>query len=139
VLFSEDTAGAFADASLAGSIGAQIAERFRLFLDYGRKRLILEPSPAFADPFDRAISGLALRAEGADYRTFRVLEVLEESPATEAGIVEGDVITAIDGQPADRLTLSAINEMLAKPATYALTIRRGEQRVEVKLTPRRMV
>ena len=70
-LFSQDKAGAFADGSLAGNIGAQIASRFRLFLDYGRRRIILEPSPTFADPFDRAFSGLSVRAEGPGLRTFR--------------------------------------------------------------------
>ena len=34
-LFSRDKAGAFANASLAGNIGAQIASRFRIILDYG--------------------------------------------------------------------------------------------------------
>jgi PDZ domain len=138
-LFSEDKAGAFANASMAGNIGAQITSRFRSFFDYGRRRIILEPSPTFADPFDRAISGVSLRAEGADYRTFRIREVLEESPATEAGLTEGDVITAIDGVPAADLTLSTINGMFEKPAAYQLTIRRAEQIIKVTLTPRRLV
>ena len=138
-LFSEDKAGAFANPALAGNIGAQIASRFRLLLDYGRKRLILEPSATFADPFDRAFSGIALRAEGVDYRTFRVLEVLEQSPAAEAGVQEGDIIIAIDGKPADSLTLSTINEMLEKPVRYELAVRRAQDTVTVALTPRKLV
>lgn len=138
-LFSEDKAGAFANASLAGNIGHQIASRFRLFLDYGRKRLILEPSATLADPFDRAFSGISLRAEGSDYRTFRVHEVLEQSPATEAGILEGDIIVSINGRPAENFTLSSINEMLEKPASYVLTIRRSQETITVTLTPRKLV
>lgn len=138
-LFSQDKGGAFANASLAGNIGAQIARRFRMILDYGERRIILEPSPAFAEPFDRAISGLAVWAEGANYRTFRVREVLEDSPASEAGIAEGDAIIAIDGVGADNLTLAAINEMFDKPAAYELTIRRGEQVIKRTLTPRRLI
>ena len=138
-LFSEDKAGAFANASLAGNIGHQIASRFRLFLDYGRKRLILEPSATLADPFDRAFSGVSLRAEGADYRTFRVHEVLEQSPATEAGILQGDIIVSIDGRPAENFTLSSINEMLEKPGSYVLTIRRLQETITVTLTPRKLV
>jgi aspartyl protease/PDZ domain-containing protein len=138
-LFSEDKAGSFANPALAGNIGGQIASRFRLFLDYGRKRLILEPSPTFAEPFDRAFSGIAVRAEGPDYHTFRVHEVLEQSSATDAGIREGDVITAIDGKPADALTLSTINEMLETPVAYVLTIRRAQQILTVTLTPRKLV
>ena len=138
-LFSHDKAGAFANASLAGNIGAQIASRFRIILDYGRNRMILEPSPAFTEPFDRAMSGLVLRAEGPDYRTYRVKEVLEDSPATEADIAEGDVIVSIDGTDATSLTLTAISESLEKAVTREVTIRRGEQVIKRTLTPRRLI
>ncbi len=138
-MFSEDKAGAMANPSLAGNIGAQIASRFRLFLDYGRRRIILEPSPTFADPFDRAISGVALRAGGSDYRTFRVHEVLEQSPATDAGLVEGDTIASINGTPAADLTVSKIYEMFEKPVAYELTIRRGEKTFKTTLTPRKLI
>ena len=77
--------------------------------DYGRRRIILEPSQRFGEPFDRAFSGLALNAQGSDYRTFRVMDVLEESPATDAGIEIGDVIESIDDVPAARLTMPIIN------------------------------
>jgi membrane-associated protease RseP (regulator of RpoE activity) len=138
-MFSQDTAGAFANPSLAGNLGAQIAMRFRSFFDYGRRRIILERSPIFGEPFDCAFSGLALRAQGDDYRTFRVLEVLENSPATAAGIREGDVIMSINDTPAERLTMSLINEMFEKPLSYALTLRRGQQTFKTTLTPRRMI
>ena len=65
-MFSEDKAGAFANPLFAGNIGAQIANRFRLFFDYERLQLILEPSVKFKDPFDRAFSGMALRAAAPD-------------------------------------------------------------------------
>ena len=138
-LFSEDKAGAFANASLAGNIGAQIVSRFRTILDYGGNRLILEPSPAFSEPFDRAMSGISVRSEGSDYRTFRVKEVLEDSPATDAGLAVGDVITSIDGVAADSLTLTALTELLEKPVARELTMRRGNQVLKVRLTPRRLI
>jgi membrane-associated protease RseP (regulator of RpoE activity) len=138
-LFSEDQAGAFANASLAGNIGGLIARRFRIFLDYSRRRVILEPSAAFSEPFDRAFAGLSVAAEGADYRTFRVRQVLDDSPASEAGIRPGDVITAMDGKGASGLTLADIQQMLERPATYEVTIRRGEQVVKTTLTPKKML
>jgi len=138
-LFSEDTAGAFADTSLAGNIGAQIAMRFRIFFDYGRRRIVLEPSSTFADPFDRAFAGIALRAEAPGYRTFRVSELLEESPAAEAGLAEGDVIAAVDGTPAADLTLTAIYDLLEKPIARELTVRRGGQTLKIAITPRRLI
>jgi hypothetical protein len=138
-MFSEDRAGAFANATLAGNIGAQIASRFRLFFDYERLQLILEPSSTFADPFDRAFSGLALRYVTPDYRVIGVEELMEHSAATDAGIEVGDVLIAIDGKSTDQWPLPAINELLERPATYQLTIRRGSETITKSLTPRKMI
>jgi hypothetical protein len=138
-VFSQDTGGSFADSSMAGNIGFGIASRFRMILDYGRHRIILEPSAAFAEPFGRALSGLALVAEGADYRTFRVRDVLEDSPASEAEIKVGDIIASVDGVAAAKLTLTALNETLENPAPHELTIRRADDTIKVTLTPRKLI
>lgn len=138
-LFSEDKEGAFAATALAGNIGAQIASKFKVFLDYSHRRIILEPNATFAEPFERAAGGLRLYAEGPTYRTFRIKNVLEGSPASEAGLQQGDIISAIDGRPASALTLSRVNEMFERPVSYKLTVRRGEQVLNVSLTPRKLV
>jgi len=138
-MFSEDKAGAFANPAFVGNIGGQIASRFRMFLDYTNHRIIFEPSATFAKPFDRAFSGLALRAEGMDYRTFRVKQVLENSPASEAGFEKDDVIVAIDGTPAAEFTLTRLQQMFERPNSYKLTVNRGKQSLQMTLTPRRLV
>jgi hypothetical protein len=138
-MFSQDQAGAFANPALAGNIGSQVASRFRTFFDYENRRIILEPSSTFADPFDRAFAGVAVRAEGRDRRTFRVDDVLENSPATEAGIMKDDVIMSVDGMAANTLTLTTLNELLEKPVSRRLTIKRGNKVLDVTLTPRRLI
>lgn len=138
-LFSEDTAGAFASRELAGNIGARIANKFRVFLDYERKRIIFEPNSTFAAPYDYASAGVSVIAEGADYRTFRIRAVLENSPASEVGLQKGDIITRVNDQAAAELTLAKLNEMFERPVPYKLTILRGEQTLTVTLTPRRLV
>jgi hypothetical protein len=137
--FAEDTTGAFAARDLLGNIGAQIINRFRLFLDYERNRIILEPNSNFDKPFDRAFSGLSIQAEGKDYKTFRITAVLENSPASEVGLQPHDIISAVDRQPAAELTLTALNELFERVTTYSLTVRRGAQTLQVKLTPKRLV
>lgn len=137
-LFSQDKAGAFASPSLAGNIGALIARRFRVFLDYQRSRIILEPNEKFADPFDRALPGMSVVAEGNDYKTFRIREVLEGSAAAMAGFAVNDVILSIDGKDVAGLTLSRINELFEKPITYKLVVKRGEETKSLPLTPRRL-
>ncbi len=138
-LFSQDKAGAFASQQLAGNIGARVANKFRLFLDYDRKRIIFEPNSTFAAPYDYAQSGVSVIAEGSDYRVFRVRAVLENSPASEAGLQKDDVIMTVNNQSAAELTLSKLNEMFERPMPHKLTIRRGEQTLTLTLTPRQLV
>jgi hypothetical protein len=138
-LFSEDKAGAMASRSLVGNIGQFIASKFRLFLDYNHSRIILEPNSTFSQPMDRATAGVVLTTEGKDYATIRVSDVLENSPASEAGIQKNDVVLSIDGKPAAELKAMKIAEMFEKPATYKLTLRRGEQTLQVPLTPRKLI
>ena len=138
-LFSEDKAGALASDKLAGNIGARVANKFRLFLDYERKRIIFEPNSTFAAPYDNAQSGMSVIAEGGDYRVFRIRAILENSPASEAGLQKDDIITTVNGQSAAELTLSKLNELFERPVPYKLTIRRGEQILNLTLTPRRLV
>jgi C-terminal processing protease CtpA/Prc len=138
-LFSQDKAGAFANDQLAGNIGARVANKFRLFLDYERNRIIFEPNSNFAAPYDFAQSGVSVIAEGDDYRTFRVRAVLENSPASEAGLQKDDIIITINNQSATELPLWKLNEMFERPVPYKLTIRRGDQTLQLTLTPRRLV
>ena len=138
-LFSQDKAGAFASDQLAGNIGGRVADKFRLFLDYDRKRIIFEPNSTFAAPYDHAQAGISVVAEGGDYRVFRIRAVLENSPASEAGLQKDDIITKVNDQSAAELTLSKLNELFERPVPYKLTIRRGEQTLQITLTPRRLV
>ena len=137
--FSEDKEGAFASADVLGNIGARIMSRFRVLLDYDHSRIILEPTSILAEPFDHAFSGLSVQAEGKDYRTFRITDVLEKSPASEAALQPNDIITAIDGKPAAEVSLTKLNEMFEQPVSYKLTVKRGEQTLQVTLKPRKLV
>ena len=138
-LFSEDKAGAFASTALAGNIGQQIAGKFKVFLDYNRERVIFEPTANLNAPFDRAYGGFALNAEDKAYTTFRITEVLEDSPASEVGLQTNDLIIRVDDKPASELTLTRLNEMFERPVAYKLTIQRGGQTLQVTLTPKKLI
>ena len=137
--FSQDKSGTFADNQTQGNIGEQILSRFKLFLDYEHERIILEPNATFAKPFNEAFSGVSLIAEGKDYKTFRITDILENSPATTAGLQRDDVILSINGRPAGELTLSEVYEMFERRVSYKLEVRRGEQTLRVTLKPARLV
>lgn len=137
--FSEDKVGAFASPALSGNIGTNVASKVRVFLDYGRKQIIFEPNSTFSEPFNQSTAGISLIAEGNDYRTFKITGVLENSPAQEAGLLEDDVIIAVDDRTSINLTLSLLNDLFEQPVRRKLTIRRANSTVEITLTPRRLI
>lgn len=138
-LFSEDKGGAFANAALAGNIGQRIASKFKLFLDYGRERIIVEPTTTFNDPFDHAHSGLALTTEGKDFSVLRIMDVLENSPAAEAGFLKNDQIVKVNDKGAAELSITRLGEMFERPGNYRITVRRGDQTIQLTLTTRKLI
>jgi hypothetical protein len=138
-MFSEDKAGAFNNSEIQGNIGEQIVTKFKLYLDFAHDRMILEPNSSFKEPLGRAFAGIKVVAEGSDYKTFRIDELLEDSPATEAGLQTNDVLLQVDGQSAAQLTLSSVVERLEKPVPHNLSVRRGDKVLQITVTPRKMV
>jgi hypothetical protein len=138
-LFSEDRTGAFANSDLQGNIGALILTKFKVIFDYSRSRMILEPNASLSDIILPAGSGLRIIAEGSDYKTYRIDELLEESPATEAGFQTGDVVLSVDGRPAAEFTLTSLHELFEKPKARKISVRRGERTLDITLTPRRLI
>lgn len=138
-LFSEDKSGAFASSAMQGNIGGQILSKFKVFLDYVRDRIILEPNASLKDLIAPVTSGLSLIAEGPDYKTFRVDELLEDSPAVEAALQVGDFILAVDGRPAPELTISMLNEIFERPGSHKLSVRRGDKTLQITLASRRLI
>jgi predicted aspartyl protease len=84
--------------ALDANLGLPILQRFRLYLDFGGHRMWLGPPNAARDePFLKDYSGL-----NADVvnDTLKVTHLAKGGPAGKAGWRVGDVITAINGDPA---------------------------------------
>ena len=140
VYVSQDTGGALASSDYEGLIGSEILRRFRVIFDHTRGRLILEPNAHYAEPVEYDMSGISLRAYGDDLRTFKVYQVLAKSPAAEAGLRVGDVLTNIDGMPASRFTLEEVCQMMKQPGReHTLSIKRGGWTSSVKIRTRRLI
>lgn len=125
-LLSSDTAGAMADASLAGNIGAGILRRFVVTLDYAHSRMYLKPivpAPTNLDRYDQ--SGLRLsRVEG---RTV-VTDVIAHGPAALAGVRQSDVVTMVEGRAVATMTLDEIRSLLRdQPAGTRVRLSLGRQ------------
>ena len=140
VTLSQDRTGVLASPSFAGIIGGPILRRCRVFFDYQHKQLILEPYARVPAPYDYDMSGTFLIAEGPDFKRLKVQSVAEDSPAAEAGLRQGDVITAIDGRPAAKLTLDQVRQLFRQAGReYRLDVQRGDENFRVKLKLRRLI
>jgi hypothetical protein len=137
--FSQDTKGAMAGGQFEANIGTQIMNKFKVFLDYGHNRMILEPNANFAKTIDWDMTGLSVLTEGSDFKTFRVHSVVEHSPAAVAGIRKEDLIMSVNGRPASDFMLAEIRELFKKPGECTLSIKRGQETLQIKLSLKRLI
>jgi hypothetical protein len=82
-----------------GRIGTGLLQRYRVLLDPRAGRMVFAPGPGADQPPVRSTSGLLLGFAGD---RLRVVHVMRNSPAAEAGWKEGDTICAVDGTPIPR-------------------------------------
>ena len=134
---SEAKGGSFSDPNYDGNVGTALLKRFVVTFDYAHEIMYLKriaPPPPDIGTFDR--SGLWMNAESGG---FVVVDVAKRSAAADAGIAVGDVITAIDGEPARAQGLSDARLLLrARPlgTKVQITVRRGAESRSVVLTLR---
>jgi hypothetical protein len=57
IALAQDTEGAAASEANDGVIGGELLRRFKVILDYSRKRMILEPNKSFNEPYNVETSG----------------------------------------------------------------------------------
>jgi len=139
VSFSQATEGEQAGAAYDGVLGGEVFRRFKLILDYSRRQIILEPNAHLPEAVEEDMSGLEFIAEGEDFGTYIINEIIPNSPAAEAGFQEEDELTEIDGRRVAELGPEQIRRMFMREGKeYLLSIRRGEQKLQVKIKLRRL-
>ncbi|MDA3879517.1 MAG: aspartyl protease family protein [Prolixibacteraceae bacterium] len=92
-----------------GTLGGEILRRFTVTIDYYNNRLILDPNSNFKNKFNYNMSGLEVINPVPGVPVFTVSNVIEESPAWEAGVRENDQILRINFMNHNSLTLNDIN------------------------------
>ena len=120
-----------------GVVGVEALARFRVFLDYPRDRMILEPT-AIERPFEDDMSGITWVPQGD---RFAIRRIRANSPAEIAGLQVDDELVSINGIDASTIRLGDLVErMRAGDGTeVALELQRGTVRVSVVLTLRRRI
>ena len=80
----------------AGRIGSGFLQNYRVLLDPGARHMVLSPGPNADKPPLRSTTGILA---GLLKDRVRVLHVMKNSPAEQAGWKAGETICTIDGQP----------------------------------------
>jgi hypothetical protein len=111
--FTTQTAGALAAPFTASNLGGNLLRRFDITFDYNHETMALVPNAAFTQPdfYDRG--GMFLINRGGSYT---VADARPGTPAAQAGIAKGDVITSVDGVSTTTMSLGALRAVFLKPA-----------------------
>lgn len=134
-VFFQDKQGVLASPEFDGVIGSEILRRFKVIFDYSRQQMILEPNRYFSESYEHDMAGILLVVEGTG---FRVKQVIEDSPATAAGLREGDLITAVNGRAV--LTLEELRQMfMRKGRSYRLSLKRGDEKMQTRIRLIRLI
>jgi len=139
IRLSSQKAGLTTSSAMAGLIGPDVLSQFDVTFDYSRSRIILEGNSNYGrhDTWDRA--GMWLGQEG-DH--FHVVDVIAGSPAAQAGIKRGDIVTAIDGKKTTLYFLPDFRDSLRKlPAGTKMIFRvsSGDNNRDVTIVLRDLV
>jgi hypothetical protein len=117
---------------LTGKIGSQILRQFKVIFNYPQRQIILEPT--VSKPYRYDLSGLRLQADGLNFKTYRIATVFPKTPAATANLQVGDIVTQVNDQPAQSLTLAQIRQQLSQPASQVmLTVQRNSQSIRTRL------
>ena len=132
-----DAAGA---ATITGILGGEVLRRFHVVIDYSRKRIVLTPNEDVNAPIEFDTTGMSLASTMTEPLAFRVRTIISESPAAEAGVMAGDLITAIDDRPVSELTLAELRDRFRVPdTTTRLTVTRDGTSRQVTIRSRRLI
>ncbi len=133
VILSQAENGVLSFSGIDGIIGNRILKRFNIIFDYPRSLIYLEPNANMSKKYSVNVSGFSiLFKKGKPV----VKNIIDRSPATRAGLKNGDYIIAIEGVVVEDLTTDEIRGYFSQEGTkLKLVIRRGRKLkyTEIKL------
>ena len=119
-----------------GNLGSGILRRFNTIFDYKNKRMILEPNKFFNDNFNFEMTGF--QTSKTINGLLEIDKIIPNSPASEQGLMKGDIITKINGINSSEITVDKAREIFTNDGeTVKLNILRGanEMDASIKLRP----
>jgi hypothetical protein len=108
---------------LGGLIGNDLLRRFNLIINYDKRDIYMMPNSHFKDVFDYSYTGLGMYVIDGE---IRVVDVMEGSPAQDAGFRSDDVIVAVENNFSQ--SIQAYKNLMQTPGQKLkiLILREGE-------------
>jgi predicted aspartyl protease len=125
-----------------GNIGCEFLRRFKVTFNYRDQYIVLKPiNRRMKEPFEHNMSGIELMAQGEDYHEYTVDRVLENSPAEDAGLQQGDKVVFINNRSSKEITISEIYKIFQKGEgkPINLIVKRGKSVFFATLNLRRLI
>jgi hypothetical protein len=128
------------NAEPSGMLGIDFLRRFKIFLDWERKRITLEPNRHYREPSRFDASGIRVYRLAGEHQAVQIFQVLPGTPAAEAGLQEGDNLIALDDVPVERMSPGMVHEALREDGReVALLVQRKTEVFTIKLKLRRLL
>lgn len=125
-----------------GNIGCELLRRFKVTMNYHDGYMVLKPVKSrMREKFEHDMSGLEIRAESKNLRSYFINHVVESSPAEKAGLKEGDQLLFFNDLSANELSMSEVYKMMQRGdgRNIDLLVKRDGQIFFARLTLRRMI
>lgn len=133
VVLSQAESGVLSFEGIDGIIGNRVLKRFNIIFDYPRSLIYLEPNANMNKRFATNVSGFTIFFNSAKPY---VKNVIDRSPASRAGLKNGDELIAIDGKIVENLHADEIRAYFEEEGkNLELVIKRGSKLkyTEIKL------
>ncbi|MCU0397829.1 MAG: aspartyl protease family protein [Cyclobacteriaceae bacterium] len=115
-----------------GTLGGEILSRFNLIFNFPQEKIYIKKNSDFKKQFYFNLSGLNIKAKGAQLSVFEITDVRPGSSAFHAGVQPGDLIVRVNNLDVTDLHLNEINGLLnSKPGKKVrLEVKRNNQTMQ---------
>lgn len=120
-----------------GSIGLKFLKRFTSIFDFKNLKLYLKENGHFNDPYTYSMTGFNSRKTIAG--TQKIVQIFDNSPATDAGVKLGDFILAVNGKPIQEYYYRELDSLYRQRGdTLKLTLLRNDNEIQKEIILREL-